>query len=311
MDLAVLLSNLVGLFLLIGVGFFAVRGKLLPAEASKSLSTLLVKVTLPATILYTLIRPFDPEFLKMGAVMLLLGVVSFSLFGVLSLGLSKLFQVPEGRRGMWCFCCTFCNNGFMGFPIALALFGDVGLTLTVILSIPSNVLAYSAGIKMVCMDVPEGKSAQPISWRKAIFSSINLAMAAGLTLYLTQLPLPQAILAPLGYLSDITTPLSMVVIGMNLSQGRIADVVRDRDVFTVSFTRLLLFPLLVWALAGLTLRLDAMLVGAALINLAMPAPAIATILGEEYGGCTQLAARAVFFSSLLCIVTIPLVSLLL
>ena len=65
MDMAVLFSSLMGLFLLIGVGFFAVRAGLLPAEASKPLSTLLMKITLPATVLTSLLQPFDPSFLPL------------------------------------------------------------------------------------------------------------------------------------------------------------------------------------------------------------------------------------------------------
>lgn len=309
MDLGVLFSNLVGLFLLIGAGFLVVRIGVLPAEASKPLSTLLLKVTVPATVLNSMLRPFDPAFLTLGVQILLVGAVIFPLFAVLSLGLSRLFRVPDGRRGMWCSCATFCNNGFMGFPVALALFGEEGLTLTVILAIPFNLLIYTAGVKMVCMD--RNGSAQPLSWRKAIFSLVNLAMVVGLALYFTQIRLPQAILGPLGYLSDATTPLSMIVTGMNLSQGRLADVVRDRDVLTASGTRLLLFPLLAWALMRLTPGLNGLVLSAALINIAMPSPAMTTLFGEEYGGCTQLAARTVFLSSLLCIATIPLISLLL
>ena len=164
---------------------------------------------------------------------------------------------------------------------------------------------------MVCMDLPEERSAHVISWRRAIFSVVNLAMAAGLVLYLTQLQLPQAIAAPLGYLSDTTTPLSMIITGMNLAQGKLSDVLRDRDAFTASGTRLLLFPVVTWALLKLLPGLDPLVVGALLLNVAMPAPATSTLLGEEYGGCTQLGARAVFLSSLLCLITIPLVSLLL
>ena len=269
-DLSVLFSNLVGLFLLIGVGFFAVRARLLPAESSKPMSTLLMKVTVPATIIHSMIRPFDPGFLRLGGCIFLIGAVIYPLFAGLSLALARLFQVPEGRRGMWCCCTTFCNNGFMGFPVALALFGEEGLTLTVILGIPFNLLLYSVGARMVCMDLPQSRSGHPLSWGRAVFSVINLSMAIGLLLYFTQLPLPQALSAPLGYLSDATTPLSMIITGM-----------------------------------------DPLIAGAALINLAMPAPAAAALLGEQYGGCTQLAARTVFLSSLLCIVTIPLVSLLL
>ena len=202
MDLSVLFSNLVGLFLLIGVGFFAVRARLLPAESSKPMSTLLMKVTVPATIVHSMLRPFDPGFLRLGISIFLVGAVAFPLFSLLSLGLSRLLRVPQDRRGMWCCCATFCNNGFMGFPVALALFGEEGLTLTVILSIPFNLLMYSVGAKMVCMDLPRDGSARPISWSRAVFSVINLSMAVGLLLYFTQLPLPQAILGPLGYLSD-------------------------------------------------------------------------------------------------------------
>lgn len=311
MDLGVLFSNLIGLFLLIGVGFLVVRAGILPAGASKPLSTLLMKVTVPATVLNSMLRPFDPTFLTLGVHILLVGAVIFPLFAALSLALSRLLRVPDGRRGMWCCCATFCNNGFMGFPVALALFGEEGLTLTVIMSIPFNLLIYTAGVKMVCMDRPQDGSAQPLSWGKAIFSLVNLAMVVGLVLYFTQIQLPQAIRGPLGYLSDATTPLSMIITGMNLSQGRLADVVRDRDVLTASGTRLLLFPLLAWALMRLVPGLDGLVLSAALINIAMPSPAMTTLFGEEYGGCTQLAARTVFLSSLLCIATIPLISLLL
>ncbi len=309
MDMAVLLSNLIGLFLLIGVGFFAVRAGLLPAEASKPLSALLMKITVPATIITSMLRPFDPNFMKLGMSIILVGTVMFPLFGALSLVLSRLLRVPDGRRGMWCCCATFCNNGFMGFPVALALFGEEGLALTVMLSIPFNFLMYSLGTKMVCMD--RTGEAKPLSWGRAVLNVVNLSMAVGLALYITQLQLPQAVLTPLNYLADASTPLSMIVTGINLSQGRASDVLRDRDALTASAMRLLAFPLLAWTVMRLAPGLNSLVLGAALINLAMPAPAATTFLGEEYGGCTQLAARSVFLSSLLSLATIPLISLLL
>ena len=311
MDLSVLLSNLIGLFLLIGVGFFAVRTGILPAEASKPLTALLMKITVPATIVSSMLRPLDMGFLKMGASMLLVGMVILPLFSVVSLGLSRLFRVADGRRGMWCFCATFCNSGFMGFPVALALFGEEGLALTVILSIPFNLMMYSIGAKMVCMDLPRDGSAQAISWGKVIFSVINLSLVVGLFFYFTQIQLPQAVRGPLDYLAGVTTPLSMMITGMNLSQGKAGDIFRDRDILTAAGTRLLILPVLAWALMRLVPGLSSLVLGAALLNFSMPSPAAAALLGEQYGGDTQTAVRAVFVSSLLCIVTIPLVSLLL
>ena len=311
MDLSVLFSNLIGLFLLIGVGFFAVRTGILPAEASKPMTALLMKITVPATIVSSMLRPLDMGFLKMGASMLLVGLVILPLFSAASLGLSRLFRVSDGRRGMWCCCATFCNNGFMGFPVALALFGEEGLALTVILSIPFNLMMYSIGAKMVCMDLPRDGSAQAISWGKVIFSVINLSLVVGLFFYFTQIQLPQAVRGPLDYLAGVTTPLSMMITGMNLSQGKAGDIFRDRDILTAAGTRLLILPVLAWGLMRLVPGLSSLVLGAALLNFSMPSPAAAALLGEQYGGDTQTAVRAVFVSSLLCIVTIPLVSLLL
>lgn len=311
MDLTVLFVNLVGLFMLIGVGFLAVRLNILPAQAAKPMSALLMKITVPATIVSSMIRPFDPEFFRQGVVMLVLGTVLFSLFSVLSLGLSRLCRVPRGRQGMWSCCATYCNNGFMGFPVALAVLGEEGLALTVILAIPFNLMVYSVGAKMVCMDVSAGGSAPAISWGKVLFSAVNVATLLGVVLYITQIPVPEAILTPVGHLSNVTTPLSMLIIGMNLSQGSLTDVVRDRDAFTASGVRLLLFPLLAWTIMRCIPGLNSLVMAAMLLNLSMPTLAASALMGEEYGGCVQLASRTIFLSSLLCIVTIPLMSLLL
>ena len=138
-----------------------------------------------------------------------------------------------------------------------------------------------------------------------------IPMVLGVVFYCGQIAVPEVIMTPIQHLSNLTTPLSMLVTGMNLAQGKLGEQVRDRDALTSSLVRLLAFPLLAWALL-LCLPVNSALVsGVILVGMAMPAPAVATILGEQYGGCTQLAARTVFLSSLLCIVTIPLVSLLL
>ena len=311
MDIAVLFSNLVGLFLLIGVGFFAVRMNVLPIQAAKPMSALLMKITVPATVVSSMLRPFDPAFLRLGLSILAVGTVLFALFAALSLGLAPLCRVPRGRRGMWCCCATFCNNGFMGFPVALAVLGEEGLALTVILAIPFNLMAYSIGARMVCMDADGAGAAPAASWKRALFSTINLATLVGTVLYITQLPVPEAVQTPLRHLSNVTTPLSMIITGMNLSQGSLADVVRDRDAFTASAMRLLLFPLIAWGVMRCIPGLDGLVMGAALLNMSMPAPAAATLMGEEYGGNVQIGSRIIFLSSLLCVATIPLISLLL
>lgn len=308
-NLSVLFSNLVGLFLLIGVGFLAVRLKVIPAQTSKPLSSLLMKITLPATVFASLIRPFDPEFMKLGVIAIALSLLFFSLFVPLNLAISRLLRVPDGERGMWCCCATFSNTGFMGFPVAYALFGDEGLILAVLINIPFNFLLYSVGVWMVCKDVQGAKGS--FSLGKVLISPLNIGMCLGLIFYFTQISVPEAIFTPIEHLSNVTTPLSMLVTGMNLAQGKTSDVIRDKKAITCSLTRLLVCPVIAWAVMALIPNLNSLVMGVTLLIMAMPSPAATPIIGEQYNGNVQLGARVVFLSSLLCIVTLPLVSLLL
>ena len=303
LDIRDVFSNLFGLFLLIGVGYGTVRLRVLPASASKMLSSLLMNVTMPATIFTSLVRPYDPAFLRAGLLEVVLGLALYILYGVISALLARPFRVTRERRGLWTFACAFNNNGFMGFPIALALFGEEGLALAVFLGIPFNLLAYTTGATLICMDRSASGDAPPVSWR-----SITLL---GLILYAAQIPIPEVIDTPLTYLADVTTPLSMLIIGMNLTGGSVSALLRNRDVLSSAFLRLLFLPLLTWGILMLLPVEDPLVIGVTLIIMAMPSPAVTSILAETYGGDTQFASEAVFLSSLLCLVTIPLISLLL
>ena len=292
LDIRDVFSNLFGLFLLIGVGYGTVRLRVLPASASKMLSSLLMNVTMPATIFTSLVRPYDPAFLRAGLLEVVLGLALYILYGVISALLARPFRVTRERRGLWTFACAFNNNGFMGFPIALALFGEEGLALAVFLGIPFNLLAYTTGATLICMDRSASGDAPPVSWRSILLTVVNGATLLGLILYAAQIPIPE-------------------VIDMNLTGGSVSALLRNRDVLSSAFLRLLFLPLLTWWILMLLPVEDPLVIGVTLIIMAMPSPAVTSILAETYGGDTQFASEAVFLSSLLCLVTIPLISLLL
>jgi len=98
-----------------------------------------------------------------------------------------------------------------------------------------------------------------------------------------------------------------MTIGMTLAGGRWQDVVGDRDVRSAALVRLVIFPLMAWAVLLLLPAVDLAVRGVFLVIMAMPAPAVSSIAAEQYGGDRELAARTVFFTSLLCVISIPLV----
>lgn len=314
LNFAQVLSNLAGLFLLIAVGYGAAQLGVISRDISGGLSKLLMKVTVPCTVFTSLLRPYDPAFFHTVIIILILGLTLYPLNALAAWPLARFFRVPEGRRGMWTFCATFSNSGFMGFPIALALFGEEGLSMAVVLNISFNMLVYSMGVRMICADRSAGEGGAKVQWRTVLFTAINFSTVLGLIFYFAQLSVPTALLTPLTHLSNITTPLSMLVTGINLSNGKWSELLRSKDAITVSITRLVICPLVTFlALQGISALFphwDPLMLGVIFIILCMPTPAVATILAESYEVDQEFAALAVFLSSLFCIATIPVMSIL-
>ena len=304
-----LISTLAGLFLLLGTGFAAVRLNMVPGEASKAFSALLMRITIPATVFSAMLRPFDPGFLRDSVVIVALGAGCFLLYALLCIPAVHLFRVRPGGRGMWKICCTFCNNGSMGYPLILALFGEEGLALAAMLNIAFMLLIYTLGVKQVLSDTP-GSEGASISWRAILFTEVNAATLLGLVVFCLQIPVPAVLTTPIGLLSNITAPLSMFVIGMTLAKGSVRDAFRDRDVFSASFMRLVILPVITWAMLKVIPVSNPLVVSVVLLTMAMPCPGTSTVLAEQYGINAEYSSRIVFVSSLLCLVTIPLFTLL-
>lgn len=306
--------NLVGLFLLIAVGYGAVKAGVLSVKASETLTQLLMQVTLPCTIFVSLLRDYDSGFARKILFLILLGFILFPLNAVLAKPFARLFCVERNRRGVWEFASTYCNNGFMGFPITLALFGSEGLAQAALFGIPFNVLIYTVGAGCICNDV-KTKEGCGFQWKKVLLTGVNLSTVLGLIFYFGRLQMPDMLLTPIQHLSNITTPVSMIITGINLTRSSILETFRCRDAFTASITRLVILPLvsygilLVWGkLIGFG---DSIMFGVIFVIMCMPTAAACTSLTEMYGADKEFAARCVFLSSLFCIITIPAMSLLL
>lgn len=310
LDLLVIISNLAGLFLLLAVGFVAVKLKILPSSAAAPFSTLLLKISLPCIVFASIQQPFSKEFLLDSLIIIAVNGLLFSLNLALSLLLSRALRIPQDSRGVWCILVAFCNNGFMGFPIIFALFGSEGLALAAMINVPVCLVMYTSTPTLIGRD-HSGEAVQKPSLRSILLTPINVSILLGLLVFLLQIPIPETIMNPIRLLGNITTPLSMFVTGMALSAVDLRSIFNDSRVWKATLVRLLIFP----AMALLILRLlpipNPLIVGVTLVTLAMPAAAVTTSLAETYGGDRSLAVKTIFVTSVLCLVTIPLFAMLL
>ena len=307
MDYKVVVVNIILIFALIGVGYIAGKCKLFSAGASKEWSSLLIKVTLPFSIFSSMLRDFEKELMINAGLLFGLGFVFLTFEAVMGQFLAKKLQVGQDKKGIWIYCCMFTNSSFMGFPVANAIWGADGVFLASILNLSFTIMTFTVGIRLVCMGREE---AAPTGWKQMIFTNINLSIVLGLLFFMNGWTLPEPMTRLVGYLGGLTTPLSMLVIGLNLAGGKFRELISDRDALTLSLQRLIVAPLVIYGIS-LLLPLDAypMVRNILLVIFAMPVPSLCLIFAEQYGGNCKFAMTAIFQTTLFSIVTIPLILL--
>ena len=306
LDFFTVASNLISLFSLIAVGYIAVRSKVLDEHASHVFSAFLMKITLPCTIFVSIIqKEYDPAFFHDGLIIMAFGFVMFASLLYLSLYIAFLLKVPKDSQAVWAFSAAFTNGGFMGFPIALSLFGGDGLALAVMLNIAFNAVVYTVGAIEIAKS---GSGDVKINIKSIIFSNINISSAISLFFYFSRIKIPALIVTPLTYISNITIPLSMIMIGMALTHSKVNEIFNDFHTWTNTITALIIYPIAICLLLKIFPLSENPLVAAVLILIiAMPAASITNVMCEEYHANIDFAAKVMFMQNLFSILTIPLI----
>ena len=302
-ELGNIVVTLAGLFLIIGVSYIATKFKILSISASTTLSNLLMRIAFPCTMFVSMIRPFDPNFLTDGIIVIVITTILLFVFIALALFISKVTKIKPGNRGAFIMCGVFCNAGFIGYPIALSLMGSEGLSLAVILNLPLMVITLGIGCYLIQRD-SLGNEKTKVNVKRLIFSEANILMVLGVIFYFKQWSVPEIIMTPLTYLSDLTTPLSLVVVGITLASAEVGSMLKDREVLIPAFLRLILFPSITYAFLSLFNFANPLVPAVILVLLATPSPGSGAALTQSNGGNAPLAAKITFLTSILSMVTL-------
>ena len=302
----IMLKNMLIFVLLAVPGFLLVRGKLLTARESATLSKLLTNIGMPFLILSSALKlEFDGELTKNIIVVGALGVV-FVLFMFFT---SAVFcrDSSERTRGMMRFSAMFANNGFIGIPLVAAVFGSDSAVMAymIILNIINNVLMFTLGVYLVSGDK------KAINVKKALLNPVLLAFVAGIALNLLGINrfLPE-LQTYATHFSGIVTPLSMLVLGMKLAEVPMKKLFTSGRLYRVSCVRLVLYPVLAVCFMYLANRVPVLELGADgivafFVAYAMPVAGLASAFADQYGGDAENAVILTLGSTVLSVATIP------
>ncbi len=301
MDLSNLFSRLIVLFIYIIVGFIAAKARKIESDTVKKVNTVLLYIGQPAMIISSVLDTRLTMSLRdIGELFLYAVIMQLLLLGIAYIFI-PIFVRKKADRGLFKFLVAFGNVGFMGFPIVSALFGPDAVFLAAICLIPFFLATYSIGIIMI----KGGQVGAKLSF-KFLLNPALIATFAAVILFVAKLPLPVEVLDAASGLAAILIPLSMVCIGANLGMSRLGEMLKDLRMYGLCFVKLIISPVLIFFICRLFIT-NPIYLGILVVTSAMPSAVLASMFSIEYGADINVASRGVFMTTLVSLITIPIV----
>ena len=301
-----MLKNVMIFILLTVPGYLLVKGKLVTGKDSHLLSKLLTYVGTPGLIL---INTLDLEITKEVTLSLLITAIAGTAFVLGTFLLSSLLTGEQNakKQGMLRFCMVFANNGFIGIPLAKAVFPDNSelMAYLIVLNIVMNLTIFTLGAYLVSGDK------RSMNLKKALLTPVLMAFVVGIVLNLLGVAQKAPIVRTyINYFKEIVTPLAMLVLGIKLAEVPMKKIFTSRRMYWVSTVRLVLFPVLCVALMlalkyvpGLGVNRN-MILGF-FIAFSMPTASLASAFADQYKGDAENAVICTLGTTILSCATIP------
>lgn len=319
-----LIYNVALLFIMMIPGVLMKKCRLCSDFFGKGISNLVLYIAQPALTFVAYLRPYDEKILINSAYVFLFSILLHTIFGVVAANIFK--KAPDSMQRMLRFATVFSNVAFMGIPlIAAVLEPDYpGSTVyALIYSVTFNVFLWSLGVKF-CTDGRDANNNQQNDYHesrkkvfpwKAITHPTTIASLIGILFFILPIEGYVPALAEEAFvmLKNLVAPLSMLVIGLRLPDMSFKGLLKDKEMYIFILMRHIALPLLSLGLVklfGLFVELEPAVEMVIVILAAAPAATSATMFAEKYDCDAIYVSRLVTVSTLLSIITIPLILLL-
>ena len=279
------------------IGIICSRLKIVSKEGQESLSNLLLNLVLPCNIIASFSSHVESDNMARNLVLALVISAIIQLLAVAFGG--KLFKkFPKNEKDVMHYGLICSNSSFIGMPVAENIYGSLGVVYVSMFQLPIRITMWTSGLALFT------KVDRKSAIKTILVHPCIVSMAIGIIIMIFSPPLPGFVTSTIDYLSKCTIPLSMLIIGCILSECSIKEIF-DRSAVYFSVIRLVIFPLVIFVILKV-LGVDDVLLGVSVIMSGMPAGSTTVILADKYDGAGHYASKVMFVSTLLSMLTIPL-----
>ena len=306
MNFKIILMTMGTLFLIVIAGYICGKAKLMTQALSKGLSALIVNLTCPALILASTMGDVMPD-RRLIVPLLLIGTITYTVLLILATHIPRLMGVKASEEGLFSFMLAYGNVGFIGYPVVASIFGPEAVFYTSILNVPNTLTVFIWGAQFIA-----GKEAVGNIWKR-LYTPGLVGTYLSILVVAFEWHAPDIISQSLTLIGNITVPGSLLIIGYSISQIPARHMAGGPKVFLMTPLRLLVLPLLVYGLFQLInmipgVSFDKTAIDINTIVIAMPVATFGTIFCLKYGKDETVMAQGTFLTTLLALLSIPLIA---
>lgn len=300
---------MVVLFAIVVVGFVAGKRGYMGGEFDRRLSSLVIDITCPALILSSTMGGTLPD-RRLILPLLVISLITYVLLALAAVTLPRLLTKKEDDRGVVGFALMFGNVGFIGYPIVASIFGHEAVFYAAVLNVVNTFAVFTVGT-MLLTSRNQGLPHSRRGWVKLLLSTPMLAAYLAMLIVSLNIDnIPAVVSQPLTLIGNITVPAALLIIGSSMSRLSLRTMMGSPTVYATTLFRLILLPLALLVLFRL-LDFDMLAVNINTVVIAMPVATYGTILCLKMGRDATLITELTFISTLISIITIPLMAMLL
>lgn len=297
-NVSVAAKQVFALYLIAAAGFIADKLKIYTENTARATNDLMFYIVTPAVIINSFLsEDFSPSSAKGFFTAVGCSFLAHFLGIILTL---PLFNKKGEDAPVYKFASIYGNVGYMALPLAEAVLGKEGVFYCSGAVIAFNTLAFTHGVRLM----NKGENSK-FNIKSLILNPGVISVLAGLPFFIFSISPPEIITKPISLISNLNTPLAMLIFGTYISNTDLKNIFKDPYQYLVMAVRLIAVPLITLLFCK-ALKFPQILLTACIISAASPSANNTVMFSAKYGKDAGLASKIVATDNLASIVTLPL-----
>lgn len=288
------------------IGVLAVKCHVINRQNLNFLSKLITKIVLPLLIFTNVINGTTREEFLSSLSILLIASIMFFTFYCIGWGLSNGLHLKGEIKKVYRACVLFGNCGFMGIPIAMALFPQRGAMYIAIYSVIDQLVLWTVGTHILSSDSSEKKSVYETI--KKMINPATVAIFLGVILLLSGIQLPESINTALTKTGAAATPLAMIYLGGMFCFIKLGDYLKKKEIYALILVKMIVLPIIMITIVR-HLPISNEIAVTLSVVCGLPTMTSIAMIAEAQGSDSSYASGIIFITTLFSMITLPLICL--